>query len=155
MIKHVSFLSDIWKPLICLYTFWICGCTECRINDAVFLKLTWSWNLLLRSIHEISVPQCTLWASLLMFIIPNNSLLMALEVLKPSYYYSSTLEGGAPTPSPPLQSLYSLSLTTTWMKPNTEVHAGLERLEYESPARIPLQMSSISFIYPSIHSFRD
>lgn len=84
MIKHVSFLSDIWKPLICLYTFWICGCTECRINDAVFLKLTWSWNLLLRSIHEISVPQYTLWASLLMFIIPNNTLLMALDVLKPS-----------------------------------------------------------------------
>ena len=152
MIKHVPFLSDIWKPWICLYTLWICGCTECRINDAVFLKLTWSWNLLLRSIHKISVPQYTLWTSLLMFIIPNNTLLMALEVLKPSDYYSSTLEGGAPTPSPPLQSLHSLSFTTTWVKPNMEVHTGLEN---ESPARIPLQMYRVSFIYPSIHSFRD
>ena len=80
---------------------------------------------------------------------------MVLEVLKPSYYYSFTPEGGARAPSPLLQSLHSLALTTTEVKPNMEVHTGLERLEDGSPARMPLQRSSVSFIYSSIHSFRD
>lgn len=56
-------------------------------------------TLLLRSIHEISFLQKTLWASLPMLIIPNTLLLMVLEVLKPSSYYSSTPENGASSKS--------------------------------------------------------
>lgn len=36
-----------------------------------------------------------------------------------------------------------------------KVHTGLERLEDGSPTKKPLQMSGASFIYSSIHSFRD
>lgn len=56
---------------------------------------------------------------------------MVLQVLKTSHYYSSTPEGGAHAPSPPLQSLHPLTFTTTQVNPDVEIHTrvGYQKME--------------------------